>query len=358
MTATRSSPSQSSAAPPEGAKATAEASPDSVSGALPGAAPGAYDRVAVLVPCYNEEPTVARVVHGFREALPGATIYVYDNNSKDRTAQCAREAGAVVVESTRQGKGNVVRHMFDTIDADLYVMTDGDDTYPPDAAPKLIELARAAGADMVVGTRLESHGHGAFRRFHQFGNRLISRLIATIFKVDVNDVLSGYRVFSRDFVRCVPLSSQGFEIETELTLQAAAKKFAIRETPIDYGERPEGSYSKLNTWGDGFLILKLIFLIFKDYKPLTFFGSLGIVTALGSMAAGLGPLVSFLRTGHFADVPMALLAAALAIISSILVAIGLLLHTIRNYHNENFELWRRVARRVDPSHDRDSLQRR
>jgi len=333
-------------------KASPAVQPDTASAAAP-----AYDRVAVLVPCYNEEPTIDRVVRGFRDALPGATVYVFDNNSKDRTAECAREAGAVVVESTRQGKGNVVRHMFDIIDADLYIMVDGDDTYPPAAAPEMIELARAAAADMVVGTRLESHGRGAFRRFHQFGNRLISRLIATIFKLEVNDVLSGYRVFSRDFVRSVPLAAQGFEIETELTLQAAAKKFVIRETPIDYGERPAGSYSKLNTWGDGLLILKLIFLIFKDYKPLTFFGSLAIVLALGSAVAGLPPLVSFVRTG-FADVPMALLAVALAIISSILVAIGLLLHTIRNFHNENFELWRRIARQVDQAHDAERLQRR
>ncbi len=306
-----------------------------------------FSDVAVLLPCYNEAPTIAKVINDFRAALPGASVYVYDNNSTDDTAAVAREAGATVVRSARQGKGNVVRHMFATIDAAYCVMADGDDTYPAADAPRLVQLARESEADMVVGTRLQDHRERSFRRFHQLGNNVISGLIRTIFQIDVKDVLSGYRVFSRDFVRSVPLSSPGFEIETELTLQAAAKNFVIRESPIQYGERPEGSYSKLSTWGDGLLILKMIFLIFKDYKPLTFFGTLGITLAVLSLLAGSVPVYDYFTIGRVPHFPLAILAAALGVVTTVTVAIGLLLHTIRNYHNENFELWRRIARRMD-----------
>ena len=286
-----------------------------------------YDDVAVLVPCYNEEPTVGKVVTDFRAALPGAQIYVFDNNSSDKTAELAKAAGATVVHSPRQGKGSVVRHMFATVAAPYYVMVDGDDTYPADAAPALVALAKSSGADMVVGTRMNRFEDRSFRRFHQFGNRLVAWLISKIFGSRVSDVLSGYRVFAREFVQLIPLSSTGFEIETELTVKATAKNFRIEELPIQYGVRPEGSYSKLSTFGDGFLIIKLIFMIFKDFKPFTCFGVIGLL---------IGVLAWVFSSG------------VLALVSVLTVAIGVMLHTIRRYHDENFEVWRKYLGRPDP----------
>jgi glycosyltransferase involved in cell wall biosynthesis len=306
-----------------------------------------YDDVAVLVPCYNEELSIAKVVRDFRAALPGATIYVFDNNSTDRTAELAWQSGAQVVPSPCQGKGHVVRHMFDAVDANLYLMVDGDDTYRADAAPELIALARAGGADMVVGTRLEQFQGGSFRRFHCLGNRLIGRLLRAVFRVRVTDVLSGYRVFSREFVRSVPVMSPRFEIETELTLHAVAKKFIILEHPVPYGERPQGSQSKLNTFRDGYHILKTIFLIFKDYKPFTFFGFIALVIAALSLLAGLPAIVDYATTSKVWHLPSAVLAASLAVISTLCLVIGLLLHTLRNYHNENMELFRRCISQMD-----------
>lgn len=306
-----------------------------------------YDDVAVLIPCYNEELSIAKVVRDFSAALPGARIYVFDNNSSDRTGSLAREAGACVVQSPRQGKGHVVRHMFDAVDANFYVMADGDDTYPADAAGELIALARGSGADMVVGTRLEQFQSGSFRRFHRLGNRMITRLLSSIFGVRVTDVLSGYRVFSREFVRSIPVMSPGFEIETELTLHAMAKKFMIREQPVAYGQRPQGSPSKLRTYRDGYHILKTIFLIFKDYKPLTFFGTIAILIAICSFLAGLPAIVDYVTMSVVLHLPLAVLAASLAVVSTLSMVIGLLLHTLRNYHNENMELFRRCIAQVD-----------
>jgi glycosyltransferase involved in cell wall biosynthesis len=240
-------------------------------------------KVAVLIPCFNESGTVGKVVTDFKVALPQAAIYVFDNNSTDDTGRIAQENGAVVVPSLRQGKGNVVRHMFDYVDADIYLMVDGDDTYPVVHAHELIHLIETGQADMAVGTRLSNFAHRSFRSFHQFGNHLISKMIRVLFGVKVADVLSGYRAFSRDFVKTVPLMSGGFEIETELTLQAISKNFAIKEFPINYGSRPRGSYSKLNTFSDGFLILKATFIILKDYKPLLFFSSVSAILALLSL---------------------------------------------------------------------------
>ncbi len=241
----------------------------------------------------------------------------------------------------------MVRHMFDAVEANLYVMVDGDDTYPAHAAPELINLARTSGADMVVGTRLEQFQNGSFRRFHCLGNRMIARLLSSIFGVWVTDVLSGYRVFSREFVRSVPVMSPGFEIETELTLHAMAKKFVIREQPVPYGERPQGSFSKLRTYRDGYHILKTIFLIFKDYKPLTFFGIVGILIAIVSLLAGLPAIADYVKSGVVLHLPSAVLAASLAVLSALSTAMGLLLHTLRNYHNENMELFRRLIAQMD-----------
>ncbi len=296
--------------------------------------------VAVLIPCFNEEVTIAQVVREFAGVLPGARIYVFDNNSSDRTAELARGAGATVVRSAKQGKGFVVQHMFESVDADAYIMVDGDGTYPAVEAPRLLEILKERGCDMVVGTRLSTHGDASFRRFHYFGNHMISSLISAVFKIQVTDVLSGYRCFSRNFVKTLPLVSPGFEIETELTLQAGAKRFLLYESPIQYGERPQGSLSKLNTFQDGWRILRTIVFILKDYKPLTFFGSIAIVSALLSLAAGVVPVLDYIRTRTVPHLPLAVLAASLAIVSTIALTVGIILHTIAVYQAENYLLWR------------------
>lgn len=303
-----------------------------------------YAGVAVLVPCFNEEPTVAKVVADFSQVLRGARILVYDNNSTDKTAVLAREAGALVRHAPRQGKGNVVKQMFDEVDAEIYVMVDGDDTYPAPSAVDLIAELRKTGADMVVGVRMFSFGEGSFRRFHQLGNRLVAGLISRLFSSKVTDVLSGYRVFSRAFVKTVPLMSQGFEIETEMTLQALAKRFVIKELPITYGRRPEGSQSKLDTYSDGFLVLKSIAMIFKDYKPLLFFSSLSGLLLVLTLVAGLAPVLDYVRARYVFHVPLAILATGTGILSALSLTIGLTLHTISRYHNETFELLRKLSK--------------
>ena len=299
----------------------------------------------MLVPCYNEEVTVDKVVADFKRALPRARVLVFDNNSTDRTAQVAREAGAMVFHASRQGKGNVVKQMFDQVDADVYVMVDGDDTYPASAAPQLIEAYKRGGADMVVGARLASFEAGSFRRFHKFGNYLVARLISRLFSTHVTDILSGYRVFSKAFVKTIPLMSKGFEIETEMTLQALAKNFVITEVPITYGIRPEGSYSKLDTFSDGYLVLKLIFLIFKDFKPLVFFASLSALLCIITIAAGLFPIMDYIEHRYVYHVPLAVLATGTGILAALSCCIGVILDTIAKYHNENFELLRRLLQR-------------
>jgi glycosyltransferase involved in cell wall biosynthesis len=301
-----------------------------------------YAGVAVLIPCLNEQVTVGKVVRDVRAALPGADVYVFDNGSTDETASRAAAAGAIVVPSPLRGKGNVVRHMFREVDASIYLMLDGDDTYPAAAAPQLIELMRAEGVDMVVGARLQEHRESSFRKFHVFGNRLVAKLISTLFGANVADVMSGYRVFSRDFVKTVPVLARGFEVETELTLQALAKGYTIREASIAYGERPEGSFSKLSTYSDGALVLRAIFLICKDYKPLAFFSAVAAFFALTSVAVGWLPVKDYLTTGFVPHFPSAILAAALGVLSALSIAVGLILQTLLNYHLENFELWRRA----------------
>lgn len=300
--------------------------------------------IAVLLPCFNEAVTIARVVADFKQALPRATIYVFDNNSTDDTAEQARKSGARVVSSPRQGKGYVVQHMFESVEADIYLMADGDATYPAGAAMDLINLVRA-GADMAVGTRMSRFQSESFRRFHVFGNHLVSGLISLMFGSPIKDVLSGYRAFSRDFVKSIPLLSAGFEIETELTLQALTKGFAVREIPIEYGERPAGSFSKLSTFSDGFLVLKSIFMIFKDYKPFVFFGLASAVLAFASLVAGLWPIMDYIREKYVYHVPLAILAAGLAVLSVLCFAVGLILDTINKYHNETFTLLRKLSQR-------------
>jgi glycosyltransferase involved in cell wall biosynthesis len=309
-------------------------------------------KVAVLLPCYNEAATIGKVVADFRRALPTAEIFVFDNASDDGTARVAAEAGAAVVHSPRRGKGNVVRHMFETVQADVYVMADGDDTYPAHESVGLIRVLREANADMVVGTRLKEHEQGAFRALHEFGNKFISRLISKLFSAPVTDVLSGYRVLDHNFVRTLYLQSSGFEIETEITLQALVKNRVIEEVPVRYGERPAGSHSKLSTFSDGALILKAVLLVFRDYKPLVFFSFVsGLCFTLG-LVAGWYPMADYVRTQFVSHVPLALLAAALEILAVLFFGIGLILNAIARFHMESQGMVGNLIRRAPRDRDR------
>jgi glycosyltransferase involved in cell wall biosynthesis len=301
-----------------------------------------YKGVIVMIPCLNEEKTVGKVVADFKASLPGADIYVYDNNSTDKTADTARSKGAVVMPAPVQGKGNVVRQMFSELDGDAFLMVDGDDTYPAGEAPRLIAELKKGEADMVVGARMSEHGAKSFRAFHKFGNSLVAKLISLIFSRKVTDVMSGYRAFSWTFVKSIPLMSEGFDVETEMTLQALAKDFRISEIPIKYGERPEGSFSKLNTYLDGFLVLKTIFLIFKDYKPFVFFFLLSIILAALSIVFGYWPVMDYIRFRYVYHVPLAVLASGIGILSALSFGLGLIMDTLAKYHNENFVLRKRL----------------
>jgi glycosyltransferase involved in cell wall biosynthesis len=301
-------------------------------------------KVSVLIPCWNEEVTIRKVVADFRRALPEAEILVFDNNSTDHTAREASAAGATVVPSPLKGKGSVVRHMFEYVDADYGIMADGDDTYPASEAPRLLAEAVTTGTDMVVGVRLENSSTLSFRRFHRIGNRVISGLISALFGVRVTDALSGYRVFSRAFMRGVPVTTPGFQVETELTLHAISKRFTFREVMIEYGVRPAGSESKLNTYRDGALIVSTIFLLFKNYKPLVFFTSVAVVFLLLSLLAGSVPIIEYVQTGLVPHFPRAILAVGLALCSLISLAIGIILDTLNNYQRENYELYRKMLR--------------
>lgn len=287
---------------------------------------------------------MGKVIADMKAALPGAEITVFDNGSSDRTAEIARASGATVIASPRRGKGNVIRHMANVIDADLYVLLDGDDTYPAAEAPRLVQRFLETGVDMLVATRLDSHDEGAFRVFHELGNRLIARIIALLFRAPITDVLSGYRLLSSRFVRLVHLRSEGFEIETEMTLQALAKGLPILEVPIAYGCRPAGSHSKLDTVSDGLLIFKCIFLLFKDYKPFVFFTAVAALLALFSLIAGSAPVLDFYQHAYVYHVPRAILAAGLAVLAAVSFGVGLLLDTTSRYHQETIEQWKRSMR--------------
>jgi glycosyltransferase involved in cell wall biosynthesis len=300
--------------------------------------------IAVVIPCLDEETTIAKVVGDMKAALPGVEILVFDNGSTDRTAERAEAAGARVIASPRRGKGNVIRHMANVVRADVYVLVDGDDTYPAADAPRLVERFLASGVDMLVATRLDSHDAHAFRVFHEFGNRLISRTIALLFRTAITDVLSGYRILSDRFVRLVHLRAEGFEIETEMTLQALAKGLPFVEVPIEYRARPPGSRSKLDAVSDGLLILKCILLLFKDYKPFVFFSAVTALLLLCSLAAGSAPVLDFYYYQFVYHVPRAILAAALALLAAMSFAVGILLDTISRYHQETIEQWKRSLR--------------
>ncbi len=294
--------------------------------------------VAVLIPCYNEEITIENVIKDFQKNLPGAAIYVYDNNSTDNTAKIAGKQGAIVRKESRQGKGFVVQAMFRDIEADYYILVDGDDTYPASYANTLLEFVQTGECDMCVGARLHRNETGAFPRFHVLGNYLITYSINRLFSVNVHDILSGYRCFSRQFVKSCPVMSKGFEIETELTLQALNKRFKIVEYDIPYKKRPEGSISKLSTFKDGFIILNTIFRIFRDYKPLLFFSLAGSLAFLAGILSGWVVVKEFLDTRYITHVPLAIFAVGSVIVSFLLWGAGLILDAINRRFNEIFDL--------------------
>ncbi len=291
-------------------------------------------RVAVLIPCHNEEPTVAEVVRSFRAELPDADIHVFDNNSTDRTAEAARAAGAVVHFERRQGKGFVVQSMFRRVDADFYVMVDGDGTYPPPEVHRLLAPVLADEADMAVGSRLHADSESQFKSLNRFGNRAFLAVLNAIFKVRITDMLSGYRVFNRRFVKNVPLFGGGFETETELTIKALARGYRIEEIPVNLGVRPAGSFSKIRVAQDGFRILHMILALFRDYKPLTFFGAAGLALVALALVPGGVVVYEFWQTGLVRRLPSAVLAVGLVLAGMLSVTVGLVLHTITRRSQE------------------------
>ena len=304
------------------------------------------ESVAVLVPCFNEEQTVAKVVADFRRALPGATVYVYDNNSTDATAERAREAGAVVRRETRQGKGNVLRAMFRDVDADCYVLVDGDDTYPAEAAPDMVRPVLAGEADMVVGDRLSStYAAENKRRFHNFGNELVRRLVNTVFRGRVTDIMTGYRAFSFDFAKSFPVLSRGFEIETEMTIHALDKNLSIASVPVAYRDRPAGSSSKLRTVSDGLRVLRTIANLFKNYKPLVFFSLASLVAFAASAVLFVPVLSEYFRTGLVPHFPRLIVAGVFFTLAILLWITGLILDTVVQKHRQIFELQLNAIRR-------------
>jgi glycosyltransferase involved in cell wall biosynthesis len=284
-------------------------------------------RIAVLIPCYNEEATIERVVADFRAALPTADIYVYDNNSKDRTVEVARQAGAIVRTETRQGKGNVVRRMFADIEADIYILADGDDTYDAAAAPNLARVLVAEGYDVVSGKRIAT-GQAAYRAGHVFGNRMLTGLTAMMFRVKIADLLTGYRVMSRRFVKSFPFTAEGFGIETELTVHAVRLLMPTVELDTNYKERPEGSVSKLNTWRDGFRILFTIALLVREERPLVFFSGIFLLLTIASLLVGAPVVYEYAKTGLVPRLPSAVLSTALMVLAFLSLASGLILDTV------------------------------
>lgn len=292
--------------------------------------PARLVQVAVLVPCYNEAATIGTVVRRFREALPAAAIYVFDNASTDGTAGVARAAGATVIDEPRRGKGHVVQSMFRKVDADIYVMVDGDDTYPAEVVETLIAPVRDGEADMVIGSRLHQASRSQFRPLNRLGNGIFRGLLGLIFGVRLTDLLSGYRSFSRRLVRTVPLFGGGFETEAEMTIKALHRGFRIVEVPVDLGPRPDGSHSKIRLVHDGVLILTTILALFRDYKPLTLFGGLGALLALAGLGPGLWLAASFTP----ARLPALLGCAVLVLAGVISGAAGLVLHTVARHFQE------------------------
>ena len=292
--------------------------------------------IAVLLPCYNEEATIGKVVRDFKAALPDAAIYVYDNNSTDRTAEIAAAEGAIVRKEPRQGKGNVVRAMFEDIDADVYVMADGDDTYPADAAPAMVEKV-LEGYDMVIGDRLSSTYFQENKRpFHNFGNRLVRGSINGLFGAHVTDIMTGYRAFNFNFVKTYPVLSRGFEVETEMTIHSLNNNLRLFEMPIQYRDRPEGSVSKLDTVGDGIKVMSTIFRMIREYKPLPFFGGLGLIIGIVGIVLCGTVTFEFAKTGVVTHFPTLIGAVMLVITGLLLIIAGIILDVMAKNDRKTF----------------------
>lgn len=292
--------------------------------------------VAVLLPCYNEEVTIGKVVRDFKASLPDATIYVYDNNSTDRTAEIAAAEGAIVRREPRQGKGNVIRAMFEDIDADVYVMADGDDTYPADAAPAMVAKV-LDGYDMVIGDRLSSTYFQENKRpFHNFGNRLVRGSINGLFNAHVTDIMTGYRAFSFTFVKTYPVLSRGFEVETEMTIHSLNNNLRLYEMPIQYRDRPEGSVSKLDTVGDGIKVMSTIFRMIREYKPLPFFGGLGLIIGIVGIVLCGTVTFEFAKTGVVTHFPTLIGAVMLVIAGLLLIIAGIILDVMAKNDRKTF----------------------
>lgn len=297
------------------------------------------DKIAVMIPCYNEGRTIKKVVEDFRKALPEAVIYVYDNNSSDGTDKAARAAGAVVRYEHQQGKGNVIRRMFREIDALCYVMADGDDTYPAEFAPEMVGKVLYHGADMVVGDRLSStYFEENERRFHNFGNSIVRKSINRLFKNDIMDIMTGFRAFSYEFVKTFPVLSEGFEIETEMSIHAVDKKMQVENVVIKYRDRPDGSESKLNTYSDGFKVIRTIFNLFRIYRPFAFFGIVALILAAIAIGFFIPVAATYLKTGLVPNFPTLLSCGFIAIAGITSFFTGLTLHTILQKNKQDFEM--------------------
>ena len=306
------------------------------------------DKIAVLIPCYNEAATIEKVVRDFRAALPEATVYVYDNNSTDGSGDLARAAGAVVRRERRQGKGNVIRTMFRDVEARCYLMVDGDDTYPAEQARQLTDAVLLEGADMAVGDRLSSTYFTQNKRpFHNSGNVLVRGLVNRFFHGHIVDIMTGYRAFSRLFVKSFPVLSKGFEIETEMSIHALDKNFRLVNVPVDYRDRPAGSHSKLNTYSDGARVLMTVFRLVKDYKPLAFFSAVSLLLILFAGVLFVPVFLEYLDTGLVERFPTLIVAGFLAVGGLLTLCCGLILDTVIKKERQDFELWLNLFRTLE-----------
>lgn len=297
------------------------------------------DKIAVLIPCYNEEQTIEKVVKDFKAALPEAVIYVYNNNSKDKTAEIAEAAGAIVRNEYMQGKGNVIRRMFREIDAECYIMTDGDDTYPAENAREMADLVLNKSVDMVVGDRLSSTYFTENKRpFHNFGNSIVRKSINILFKNQIKDIMTGYRAFSYEFVKTYPVLSKGFEIETEMSIHAVDKNMFVDNVVITYRDRPEGSESKLNTYSDGMKVLRTILKLYATYKPLSFWGWISAILAFISVGFFIPILVKFIQTGYVPNFPTLIVCGFTMLAAIHALFAGMTLQTMVQKNKQDFEL--------------------
>ena len=305
-------------------------------------------KIAVLIPCYNEGMTIEKVIKDFKESLPEATIYVYDNNSSDHTDEIAKKAGAVVRYEYRQGKGNVIRSMFRDIEADCYIMADGDDTYPAEHAKDMAKLVLDKGVDMVIGDRLSSTYFTENKRpFHNMGNKMVRFFINKLFGNEVRDIMTGYRAFSRRFVKSFPVLSKGFEIETEMTIHAVDKNFLLEEIPVLYRDRPDGSESKLNTFSDGIKVLSTIATLFREYRPFSFFSCVAVVLWLLAAVLFIPVLIEFLHTGLVLRFPTLIVSGIIAVMGMLLWVCGIILTVIVKKHRQLYEILLNQMERTD-----------